>query len=134
MITNKNQFKNALKTNKDNIKIKRVYNFDKDNKIPEGSLADIIHVQSNAIVVNYKDINKQPWIYFDSVEIKDNKMIYYQYIPENKEKITFENAKRLGIDIIKLDSKEYEKMNKNNNYNYKYKYVYMINEIIEVVN
>ena len=132
MINNKNQFKNALKTNKDNIKIKRIYNFDKDNKIPEGSIADIIKVQSNAIVANYKDINKQPWIYFDSVEIKDNKMIYYQYIPEDKEKIAFENAKKLGIDVIKLDSKEYEKMNKNNNYNYNYKYVYMINEIIEV--
>lgn len=132
MISNKNQFKNALKTNKDNIKIKRIYNFDKDNKIPEGSIADIIKVQSNAIVVDYKNINKQPWIYFDNVEIKDNKMIYYQYITEDKEEIAFENAKRLGIDIIKLDSKEYEKMNKNNNYNYKYKYIYMINEIIEV--
>ena len=132
MINNKNQFEKALKNNHNNIKIKRIYNFDKDNKIPQGSIADIIKVQSNAIVVNYKEINKQPWIYFDNVEIKDNKMIYYQYIPENKEEIAFENAKRLGIDIIKLDSKEYEKMNKNNNYNYNYKHVYMINEIIEI--
>ena len=57
---------------------------------------------------------------------------YYQYIPEDKEEIAFENAKRLGIDVIKLDSKEYEKMSKDNNYNYNYKYVYMINEIIEL--
>lgn len=132
MINNKNQFKKALKNNHNNIKIKRIYNFDKDNKIPEDSIADIIKVQSNAIVANYKDINKQPWIYFDSVEIKDNKMIYYQYIPKSKEQIAFKNAKRLGIDVIKLDSKEYEKMNKGNNYNYNYKYIYMINEIIEV--
>lgn len=132
MISNKNQFKNALKTNKDNIKIKRIYNFDKENKIPEGSIADIIKVQSNAIVVNYRDINKQPWIYFDNVEIKDNKMIYYQYIPEDKEKIAFENAKELNVEIIKLDDNEYQKINKNSNYNYRYKYIHIINEIIEL--
>lgn len=132
MINNKNQFKNALKTNKDNIKIKRIYNFDKENKIPEGSLADIVKVQSNAIVVNYRDLNKQPWIYFDNVEIKDNKMIYYTYIPENKENIAFENAKTLNVEIIKLGDNEYQKINKNSNYNYRYKYICMINEIIEV--
>lgn len=131
MISNKNQFKNALKTNKDNIKIKRIYNFDKENKIPEGSLADIIRVQSNAIVVNYRDINKQPRIYFDNVEIKDNKMIYYTYIPEDKEDTAFENAKTLNVEIIKLDDIEYQKINKNSNYNCRYKYIYIINEIIE---
>lgn len=132
MITNKNQFKNALKTNKDNIKIKRIYNFDKKNKIPEGSIADIVKVQSNAIVVNYRDLNKQPWIYFDNVEIKENKMIYYTYIPENKEDIAFKNAKTLNVEIIKLDDNEYKKINKSSNYNYRYKYICMINEIIEV--
>lgn len=132
MISNKNQFKNALKTNKDNIKIKRIYNFDKENKIPEGSIADIIKVQSNAIVVNYRDINKQPCIYFDNVEIKDNKLIYYQYIPKDKEEIAFENAKELNVEIIKLDDNEYQKINKDSNYNYRYKYIYIINEIIEL--
>lgn len=132
MINNKNQFKKALKDNYNNIKIKRIYNFDKENKIPEGSIADIIKVQSNAIVVNYRDINKQPWIYFDNVEIKDNKMIYYTYIPEDKEEIVFENAKTLNVEIIKLDDNEYQKINKNSNYNCRYKYIYIINEIIEL--
>lgn len=131
MISNKNQFKKALKNNYNNIKIKRMYNFDKENKIPEGSIADIIKVQSNAIVVNYRDLNKQPWIYFDNVEIKDNKMIYYTYIPEDKEDTAFENAKALNVEIIKLNDAEYQKINKNNNYNYRYKYICMINEIIE---
>ena len=132
MISNKNQFKKALKDNYNNIKIKRIYNFDKENKIPEGSIADIIKVQSNAIRVNYRDINKQPWIYFDNVEIKDNKMIYYTYIPEDKEDIAFENAKTLNVEIIKLDDIEYQKINKNSNYNCRYKYIYIINEIIEL--
>ena len=132
MISNKNQFKKALKDNYNNIKIKRIYNFDKENKIPEGSIADIIKVQSNAIRVNYRDINKQPWIHFDNVEIKDNKMIYYTYIPEDKEDIAFENAKTLNVEIIKLDDIEYQKINKNSNYNCRYKYIYIINEIIEL--
>lgn len=132
MINNKNQFKKALKDNYNNIKIKRIYNFDKENKIPEGSIADIIKVQSNAIRINYRDINKQPWIYFDNVEIKDNKMIYYTYIPEDKEEIAFENAKELNVEIIKLDDNEYQKINKNSNYNCRYKYIYIINEIIEL--
>lgn len=132
MINNKNQFKKALKNNCNNIKIKRMYNFDKENKIPEGSIADIIKVQSNAIVVNYRNLNKQPWIYFDNVEIKDNKMIYYNYIPENKEKSAFENAKKLGIELIEMDEKERKKMNKGNNHNYGYKYIIMINDIIEL--
>lgn len=134
MISNKNQFKNALKTNKDNIKIKRIYNFDKSNIIPEGSVADIVKVQSNGIVINYKDINKQPWIYFDKVEIKDNEIIYYQYITQDEERLAFKNAKNLGIDLIKLDNKEYEKMNKGNNYTYTYKFIFMINKIMEVDN
>lgn len=132
MINNKNQFKKALKDNYNNIKIKRIYNFDKENKIPEGSIADIIKVQSNAIRINYRDINKQPWIRFDNVEIKDNKMIYYTYIPEDKEEIAFENAKELNVEIIKLDDNEYQKINKNSNYNCRYKYIYIINEIIEL--
>ena len=33
MINNKNQLKKALKENKNNIKIKRVYNLEKNNKI-----------------------------------------------------------------------------------------------------
>ena len=132
MISNKNQFKKALKDNYNNIKIKRIYNFDKENKIPEESIADIIKVQSNAIRDNYRAINKQPWIHFDNVEIKDNKMIYYQYIPEDKEEIAFENAKTLNVEIIKLDDNEYQKINKNSNYNYRYKYIYIINEIIEL--
>lgn len=132
MINNKNQFKKALKDNYNNIKIKRIYNFDKENKIPEGSIADIIKVQSNAIRINYRDINKQPCIYFDNVEIKDNKMIYYTYIPEDKEEIAFENAKELNVEIIKLDDNEYQKINKNSNYNCRYKYIYIINEIIEL--
>lgn len=132
MINNKNQFKKALKDNYNNIKIKRIYNFDKENKIPEGSIADIIKVQSNAIRINYRDINKQPCIYFDNVEIKDNKMIYYTYIPEDKEGIAFENAKELNVEIIKLDDNEYQKINKNSNYNCRYKYIYIINEIIEL--
>lgn len=130
MIENKNQLKKRLKENKDSIKIKRIYNFDKNNKIPEGSIGIIDTMQSNAFTIKYDCLDKPVWVYYDtSVEIKDNKIIYYQYVSEGNE----EKAKALGVELIPVEKED--KVNadygKYRNYLYTLKFVYIINEIIE---
>lgn len=57
MIANKNQLKNKLKENKNNIIIKRIYNLDKNNKIAEGETATVEKVQSNAFTIKYRGGN-----------------------------------------------------------------------------
>lgn len=125
MINNKNQLKKALKENKQNISIKRIYNLEKNNKIAEGTLAEVEHVQSNAFTIKYKEYEKPCWIYFDNIEVKENKIFYFQYIPlEHVEQ--FKN-----FDLIELTEEEKIKNNKGTNWNYTYKIPYIINEIIE---
>lgn len=133
MINNKNQFKNKLKENKDNIIIKREYNLEELNKIPVGTVGTIEKVQSNAVLISFEN-GCRPWMYFDNVDIIDNKIIYYNYIDDfDKEKA--EEKKRLleskGVEVIEITPDD--KINKNNcaNYKYIYKYIYIINEIIE---
>ena len=131
MINNKNQFKNKLKENKNNIIIKRIYNFDKNNKIAEGSTATIEKVQSNAFTIKYDCLGKTIWVYFDNIDIKENKIIYYDYIPDYKREEAKAKAKKLNIELLEVSSDD--KINKNNlsNYKYIYKYITMVNEIIE---
>lgn len=134
MINNKNQLKKALKENKNNIKIKRIYNLEKNNKIAEGTLAEVEHVQSNAFTIKYKEYDKACWIYFDDIEVKDNKIIYYNYIDDFDEKRTAEKVEQLkkeNIDIIPVELTDKINQNRFSNFNYIYKYVYIINEIIE---
>lgn len=134
MITNKNQLKNKLQENKNSIIIKRLYNFEKDNKIPEGSTATIERVQSNAFTVKYDCLDREIWIRYDNIEIKDNKIIYYQYIDDfntertEREKQDLENK---GIEVLSVSLDDKINKNRMSNYNYIYKYVYIINEIIE---
>lgn len=126
MIKNKNQFIKAIKENKENISIKRVYNLNESNKIAVGTIRGIDLVQSNAI-----KLDDGCWMYFDSVEIKDTKIIYYDYIPENRKEEAEEIAKNRNIilETINLDDKINN--NKYSNNIYVYKYITMINEIIE---
>lgn len=134
MINNKNQLKKALKENKNNIKIKRIYNLEKNNKIAEGTIAEVEHVQSNAFTIKYKEYEKACWIYFDNIEVSDNKIIYYNYIDDFDEKRTAEKVEQLkkeNIDIIPVESTDKINQNRFSNFNYIYKYVYIINEIIE---
>ncbi len=137
MINNKNQLKNKLKENKNNIIIKRIYNLDKNNKIAEGEEATVEKVQSNAFTVKYKSLDREAWIYYDNIEIKDNKIYYYSYIDNfNAEKVeqAKEEAKKRNIELIpvKDDDKINDSYNKGyNNYKYIYKYIIIINEIIE---
>ncbi len=138
MIKNKNQFIKALKENKDSIKIKRIYNFEKDNKIAENSIAEVVYLQSNACKVKYDTLDKELWVYFNDYEIKDNKMYVYNGISNfNEEKMQkeVEEAKKMGIELIPIDleDKLNDSYNKgNSNYYYVYKYAYIINEIIEL--
>jgi hypothetical protein len=131
MIQNKNQLKNKLKENKDNIIIKRIYNFDKNNKIAEGSTATIEQVKTNSFTIKYDCNGREVWIYYDNIEVKDNKIIYYDYIPDYKKEEAEEKAKTLNIELLEVSPDD--KINKNNSSNYKYiyKYIIMINEIIE---
>lgn len=137
MIANKNQLKNKLKENKNNIIIKRIYNLDKNNKIPEGSTATVEKVQSNAFTVKYNCLDREAWIYYDNIEIKDNKIYYYSYIDNfNDEKVkqAEAEAKKRNIELIpvKDDDKINDSYNKGyNNYKYIYKYIIIINEIME---
>ena len=139
MINNKNQLLKVLKENKENIKIKRIYNFDKNNKIPEGEIGFIEQVQSNAFTIKYNCLDKACWLYLSgamsqSFEIKDNKIIYYQFITEGHEKEAEQMAKEKNINIIKIDKTD--KINKDymktRNFLYTYKFVVIINEILEV--
>ena len=132
MIQNKNQFKNALKNG--TIKeIKRIYNFDKNNKIPEGSTATIEHVQSNSIKLKWDCLDNPTWSYYDFLEIKNNKILYFDYVPEHRLAEAKEIIKNKGLDVelIPLEEKEKEKVNKGSNQIYTYKYVIIKNEIIE---
>lgn len=138
MINNKNQLLKALKTDKNKIKIKRIYNFDKNNKIPEGTIGTIEHVQSNAFTIKYPCLEKACWLYltgglYSAFEIKDNKIIYYQFISEGHEKEAEQMAKEKNIKLIKIDKDD--KINadymKTRNFLYTYKFIIMINEIME---
>lgn len=131
MINNKNQLKNKLKENKNNIIIKRIYNLDKNNKIAEGSTATIEKVQTNAFTIKYDCLDNPVWIYFDNIDIKENKIIYYNYIPDYKREEAKAQAKKLNIKLLEVSPDD--KINKNNlsNYKYIYKYITMVNEIIE---
>lgn len=134
MIDNKNQLKKALKDNKNNILIKRIYNFEDNNKIKVGDLATVERVQSNAFTIKYNNFTNECWIYFDNIDVKDNKIIYYNYIDNfdlerTEEKIN--ELKRQNIDILPVEPTDKINNNRYNNYKYIYKYVYIINEIIE---
>lgn len=131
MINNKNQLKKALKENKNKILIKRIYNLEKNNKINVGDIAEVEHVQSNAFTIKYEKYEKPCWIYFDNIEVKENKIFYFQYIPLEKVEQYKTIAEEEKIDIIELSEEEKEKVNKYSNYNYTYKIAYIINEIIE---
>lgn len=135
MIKNKNQFKIALKNGR--IKaIKRIYNIDNYNKITEGSVGVITHVQSNAYTVKWDCLEKDTWTWFDNIDVVNNCIIYYQYVPdyrnidEIKEKLSTYKYNEL------IEVSEDDKINNNfkkglNNWKYAYKYIAMINEIIE---
>ena len=125
MINNKNQLKKALKENKNNIKIKRIYNLEITDKIAVGTTAKIEHVQTNAFSIKYQEYEKACWVYYENIEVKENKIIYYTYIPLEKVE-QFKN-----FDLIELSQEEKTKLNKGNNWNYTYKIPYIINEIIE---
>ena len=135
MIKNKNQFKIALKNG--NIKsIKRIYNFDSNNKIKEGSVGVITHVQSNAYTVKWDCLEKDTWAYFDSIDVVDNKIIYYNYVPDYNdiEKIKEKLSIHKYSDLISVSDDD--KINNDfkrglRGWKYVYKYIAMINEIIE---
>lgn len=134
MINNKNQLKKALKENKNNIKIKRIYNLEKNNKISVGDIAEVDHVQSNAFTIKYEKYEKPAWIYFDNIEVKDNKIIYYYYIDDFDEKRTAEKVEQLkkeNVDIIPVEATDKINQNRYSNFKYIYKYINIINEILE---
>lgn len=131
MINNKNQLKNKLKENKNNIIIKRVYNIDKNNKVQEGEIATVAKVQSNAFTIKYNCLEREAWIYYDNIEVKDNKIIYYDYIPDYKQEEAEKQAKIKNIELIKIDDSDKINQNRLSNYKYIYKYIYIINEIME---
>ena len=131
MINNKNQLKNKLKENKNNITIKRVYNIDKNNKVQEGEVATVEKVQSNAFTVKYNCLDREAWIYYDNIEVKDNKIIYYDYIPDYKQEEAEKQAKIKNIELIKIDDSDKINQNRLSNYKYVYKYISIINEIME---
>lgn len=131
MINNKNQLKKALKEKKNKIKIKRIYNLEKNNKISVGDIADVEYVQSNAFTIKYEKYDKPAWIYFDNIEVKENKIFYFQFIPLEKVEQYKTIAESENINIIELSEEEKEKINKYSNYNYTYKIAYIINEILE---
>lgn len=131
MIKNKNQLKNRIKENKESIKIKRIYNIAKNNKISEGSIASIEKVQTNAFTIKYDNIAKDVWIYYDNIDVEDNKIIYYGYIADYNKEAAEKEAAEKHITLINVNPED--KINKNNysNYKYVYKYITIINEIIE---
>lgn len=135
MIKNKNQFKIALKNGR--IKaIKRIYNIDNYNKIKEGSVGVITHVQSNAYTVKWDCLEKDTWTWFDDIEVVDNKIIYYQYIPNYANIDEFKGMLSTYKYNELIEVSEDDKINNNfkkglNNWKYAYKYIAMINEIVE---
>ena len=140
MIENKNQLKKALKEGK--IKgIKRIYNFNKNNKIPEGTFGNIETVQTNAYSVKYENLDKACWTWLDGsmgdIEIKDNKIIYYTYISEcfdkqkEAEKIQELKDKGIKIEAVEKTDKINKDYGKTRNFYYIARYIEVINEIIE---
>jgi hypothetical protein len=123
--------KSQLKANIDNITLKRTFNFNTDNKVKVGSIGKVVYKQTNAFKVKYNTLENALCVYYDSIEVKDNKMLYYAYITDyDTERVDFESKiKKNNIELIELTDKEKEKMNKENNYNYVYKYVVIINEL-----
>lgn len=136
MIKNKNQFKIALKNGR--IKaIKRIYNMDNDNKIKEGSVGVITHIQSNAYTVKWDCLEKDTWTWFDGIDVVNNCIIYYTYVPDytNIDEIKEMLSNTKYYELIKISDND--KINNNfkknlHNWKYVYKYIIMINEIIEV--
>lgn len=135
MIKNKNQFKIALKNG--NIKaIKRIYNFDSGNKIKEGTIGVVTHIQSNTYKLKWNCLENETWTYFDSIEVVDNKIIYYGYIPDYKDinevKKLLSQYKYNELISVSDHDKINDSYNKGYcNWKYTYKYITMINEIIE---
>lgn len=135
MIKNKNQFKIALKNGR--IKgIKRIYNMDNDNKVKEGSIGIITHIQSNEYRVKWDCLEKDSCTWFDSIEVVNNKIIYYGYIPEYKniDEIKEKLSHYKYSDLINVSDNDKVNSNYKNGYSnwkYAYKYIAMINEIIE---
>lgn len=127
MILNKNQFKKNI----NNVKLKRIYNFDKDNKIPVGSVGEIVHVQTNACRVKYDCLDKELWIHYDNIEIKDNRMYYYSYVDESRRDDAIIRAQELDIQLLPVSDDDKMNNNRYSNYKYVFKYVIIINEIIE---
>ena len=132
MIENKNQLKNQLKENKNKVIITRFYNIDKNNKIKEGEKGKIERVQTNAFTIKYDSLDREVWIYHDNIDVKDNKIIYYNYIPDYQKEKAEEEAKTKNVDLLPIP--EDDKINKDrySNYKYIYKYITIINKI-EVV-
>lgn len=138
MINNKSQLIKKIKENKESIKIKRIYNFDNNNKIPVGTVGNIETVQSNAFSIKYPCLEKACWLYLNGgmaagIEIKDNKIIYYQFISEGHETEAEQIAMQKNIDLIRItkDDKINEDYMKTRNFLYTYKFIYIINEIVE---
>ena len=139
MIENKNQLKKALKEGKI-AGIKRIYNFDKNNKIPEGTEGKIEHIQSNAFTVKYPHLEKACWTYldgYDYIEIKGNKITYFQFVSETfDEKKDMEKIKSLEnqgayIWAVTKNHKINKDYGKTRNFYYIAMFPYIINEIIE---
>lgn len=128
MIKNKNQFKIALKNG--NVKaIKRIYNFDSENKIKEGAIGIVSKVQSNAYTVKWDCLEKDTWTWFDTIEVVDNKIIYYQYIPEYKniDEIKEKLSKYKYNKLFEVSDNDKINDGYNKGYcNWKYTYKYMV--------
>lgn len=127
MIENKSQYKKLLKENK-NIKLRRLFSFF-DNDVKAGEIGTIETVQSNAWATKWTSRERASWSYFEDVEIKDNKIYYYSYVPKFKysEELK-EKYKKLGVELEELDSSH--KINKESDY-YGARFTIIINEIIE---
>lgn len=129
MIKNKNQFKNAIKNNEVTY-IRRIYNFEEDNKIPVGTIGKILNKQSNAFIINWECLDRTTWTWYDDIEVKDNKYYFYNYVGSKFDSDRIESLKNKGIELIPLTDKEKEKVNKNTNAEYEFKFAVMINEIL----
>lgn len=130
MISNKNQFKNAIKEKRVKY-VKRIYNLEQPNKIPVGTLGKVVHSQSNAFTIRWDCLERETWAWYDDIEVKDNKYYYYNYVGSKFDSKRIEFLKNNGVEMIPLTDKEKEKVNKNTNAEYEFKFVIMINEIGE---
>lgn len=132
MINNKNQFKKAIKNN-EVAYIRRIYNFEEDNKINVGACGEITYSQSNAFRIKWECLEKETWTWYDDIEVKDNKYYFYNYVGSKFNSKAIEELKARNIELIPLTDKEKEKVNKNTNAEYEFKFVIMINEIVETI-